>query len=383
MQKLMTVLRDVPKLDAGSSSICDLSILDTFGVVSGSSIGTPRPSVAPSYAPVPLPTNEPIVSPTPVPSNYHLTSRDNPGRPDSTTVTPVPHKRHAEFEPEIIVELARYNANTRIILYGDSVFYKVGISNILGDYNAVNLASPGFFIENLLHRMGDPGQSQLKDVPVVAIMIGGFNVGARDCPEAVANGLKAIVKLAKSKFSESTKIVLFSILPRNSKLLNTDIFEINHALSYFADQPDLDFYFVDVTNRFWDAKSGALVNNMFEADKFTLSTDGLALLKKLLDQIINQPVEKPAVLESPVSTISSNVSNVPPPALTPDNPVVTISTENQNTKGITIELAPAVPGATNDVKKEHAIATEGSELHGELHETPPVKLRHAEEPPQV
>ena len=408
MEKLTTALRDVPKLDAGSSSICEMSILDTFGVVSGSSIGTPRPSTPPSYAPSPLPTNEPIISPTPVPSKYHLTSRDNPGRPDSTPVTPVPHKRHAEFEPEILVELARYNTNTKIVLFGDSVFYKVGVSNVLGDYNAVNLASPGFFIENLLHRIESPDTSQLKDVPVVAIMIGGFNVGARDCPEAVANGLQAVVKLAKSKFSSATKIVLFSVLPRNSKVLNTAIFEINHALSYFADQPGLDFYFVDLTKRFWDAKAGALVANMFEADKFTLSADGLSLLKSTLDQIIKEPFEK-ATTSDPSSTAISDPSSMTtssdantsstsnnsttttstevtsdvPPALRPDDPVVTIRPEKQNVNGITIELAPAVPVVTNDENKGHAIATEGSELHGELHVTPPVTLRHSEEPLRV
>jgi hypothetical protein len=293
------------------------------------------------------------------------------------------------------------------VLFGDSIFYKVGISNALGDYNAVNLASPGFFIENLLHRMDNPQLSPLKDAPVVAIMIGGFNVGARDSPEAVANGLKAVAKLTKTKFSKSSKIVLFSILPRNSKVLNTDIFEINHALAYFADQPDLDFYFVDLTNRFWDVTKGSVTEKMFESDKFTLSTDGLALLKSTLDQIIKEPLVKapppaekspatdsgdPVTIDTSRNTTSraESESNVPP-ALPPDDPVVSIRPENPNPDGITIELSSAKPSLggegtelTSSVSSGgQAVATIGTELHEELHVTPPIILRHNVKPNEV
>jgi hypothetical protein len=87
------------------------------------------------------------------------------------------HKRNSEFEPEISSNLALYNDKTKLILLGDSILYKFGSSNLMPDLNPINLASASMHTENLLYRLNAINVMPMRKVPVVALMIGGFNIG--------------------------------------------------------------------------------------------------------------------------------------------------------------------------------------------------------------
>jgi hypothetical protein len=78
IEKLMPFLRDVPKLDKGVAAVCDMSILDTYAVLTPVvSVITTSPTLAPTVVPMTLPT--------PAPSGPKLSIRLNPSRPDGTT----------------------------------------------------------------------------------------------------------------------------------------------------------------------------------------------------------------------------------------------------------------------------------------------------------
>ena len=295
LEKILPLLKDVPKLDQGQLSSCDLSILDTYALILNSPSSSTNSMVAAgayikeTRAPTPQPSNEPTLQPAVVPTAKptlpYVTTRDNPGRPDGTTTTPLIHKRHAEFEPEILSELTRFNEKTKLVLFGDSILYKFGTFSPLQELNPLNLASPSFHTENVLYRLKNTDLKAIKNIPIVALMVGGFNVGSRDSPDAVVNGMIAVIKEIKTIFSPSTKVLLFSILPRNSKVLNSDIFEINKAISFYGNLPDLGFTYVDLTNRFWDAPKNSVVDKMFETDKFSPSQEGYKFIKEVLVSI--------------------------------------------------------------------------------------------------
>ena len=129
---------------------------------------------------------------------------------------------------------------------------------------------------------GDPQvpRSAIKKVPCVAIMIGGFNIGSRDSAQETFNGVQKVVQVVKEKFDTSTKIVLLSILPRNSKVLFKDIYEVNGALA--AQSNVAGYTFIDLTNSFWDSSGQKVVDSMFESDKFIPSLAGLNVIKSKL-----------------------------------------------------------------------------------------------------
>jgi len=52
-------------------------------------------------------------------------------------------------------------------------------------------------------------------------------VGKRDPPEAVAEGILAIVRIAREKWAAGTKLLVASILPRQSISLQKSIEEAN------------------------------------------------------------------------------------------------------------------------------------------------------------
>ena len=322
IEAILPLLGDVPKLDVSStnvatSSVCDLSILDTFAILPSRNTEQKTQLQAASDMNASPETNsamnpKTVLSvdpnqPTAPPSGgiLSLTDRSNPDRPDGTSVTPALHKRHAEFEPEILANLATYNDKTKVILFGDSVFYKFGNSNLMPEYNPINMASASFQTEHVLMRVSNANLLPMRKVPVVALMVGGFNVGSKDSPNAVFKGILAVVNELKIKFSRHTKILVLSILPRDSLKLNKDIREINNALIAASDMSDSGFTFVDLTNRFLDSQL-TLEKKMFEADKFTLSDEGLKLLKDILVSVIDEAVVEHAAVEAAVTTTTSS-----------------------------------------------------------------------------
>ena len=319
MELLLPLLVDVPKLTTSDSPICDMSILDTFAVSPSakkdtvdlaSDEATPEAlAAAKASGSVTSGGTTPVVTvtsnvpdvPTAQPTGgiIKLATRENPDRPDGTSVKPVLHKRHAEFEPEVLANLATYTEKTKLMLFGDSVFHKFGNVNLMPDYAPINLASPSFHTEHVIMRISNLNLLPMRKVPVVALMVGGFNIGSKDSPEEVFQGILGVIKELKITFSRHTKIVVFSILPRNSLKLNTDIRSVNSALVAASDMPNSGFNFVDLTNRFVDENTLAIEEKMFEPDKFTPSSEAMTLIKDVLVNVINEAIAEAAATPPP------------------------------------------------------------------------------------
>ena len=159
----------------------------------------------------------------------------------------------------------------------------------------------------------------MRKVPVVALMVGGFNIGSKDSPEEVFQGILGVIKELKITFSRHTKIVVFSILPRNSLKLNKDIRSVNSALVAASDMPNSGFNFVDLTNRFVDENTLAIEEKMFEPDKFTPGAEAMTLIKDVLVSVIEEAVAEAAA--TPPPTLA--------PTQAPSEQVTVPSTESQ------------------------------------------------------
>ena len=344
MELLLPMLGDVPKLATSESPICDMSILDTFAVsptakkdavdlasdeatpaalaaakadsssgVTGGVTGGVTAATAVTGVP-----GAPTAQPTG--GIIKLEQRVNPDRADGTSVKPVLHKRHAEFEPEILANLATYNSErTKLMLFGDSVFHKFGNLNLMPEFAPVNLASPSFHTEHVIMRITNLNLLPMRKVPVVALMVGGFNIGSKDSPEEVLQGILGVIKELKITFSRHTKIVVFSILPRNSLKLNTDIRSVNSALVAASDMTNSGFNFVDLTNRFVDENTMAIEEKMFEADKFSPSAEAMSLFKEVLVGVVEEAVAEAAATapptlaptQAPTEPLSAPVATAP------------------------------------------------------------------------
>lgn len=146
-------------------------------------------------------------------------------------------------------------SNVGMVFLGDSTIAHINQnetfwSGLESKYHALNLAIPGEHTENLLYRLQNTDLSDIKDAQVVAILIGTLNIGAKDSPESVKNGISAIVDQAKKIFQKNTTIAVISILPRFSTRLNIAINSTNTLLGQAYANKGNNVQYIDMTTEF-------------------------------------------------------------------------------------------------------------------------------------
>ena len=241
----------------------------------------------------------------------------NRNRPENITITPHAHRHQRKFEEDLAMELQKFNQDTKVVLIGDTIFSRLSKAGFLSDYNPVSLASQGYHTENMIFRLTYSNVLQLRNVPIVAIMIGTFNVGSQDLPDAVFLGIKSIIRETALRWSKKTKIVLFSVLPRASKVLNLDIVELNSLLKKDS-ETDKSYIYLDVFRDFFDEKSFAPVDSSFDSDRLVPSTEGMKILSDAIDPILKE-FGKTASASAPAAKSSSTEigASSPPALITP------------------------------------------------------------------
>ena len=215
-------------------------------------------------------------------------------------------------------------------------------------------------------------------------MIGGFNIGSKDSPSETSRGILSTVKVVKSKFNPSTKIILLSIMPRNSKLLFKDINEVNGALN--AESNNVGYTFVDLTSSFWDPMEMKVLDSMFENDKFIPSPAGLNAIKAKLEEVI--PASLPTSDANVGSESGDSGASAPsssrvesgadlggasskaalPIVQSPDAPVLSLDSDvPRRPRGIVMELA----NGSSDKKSNREVIEESLKAGAPPSEAPP------------
>jgi len=161
-------------------------------------------------------------------------------------------------------------------------------SSLESRYHALNLAIPGEHTENLLYRLQNTDLSDIKDAQLVAILIGTLNIGAKDSPESVKNGISAIVDQAKKIFQPNTTIAVISILPRFSTRLNIAINSTNVLLGQLCASRADNVQFIDMTSNFVESSNpSGLHEQFYMPDLLHPSTMGYTLIIERLAQFLN------------------------------------------------------------------------------------------------
>lgn len=184
-------------------------------------------------------------------------------------------------------------SNVGMVFLGDSTIAHINQnetfwSGLESKYHALNLAIPGEHTENLLYRLQNTDLSDIKDAQVVAILIGTLNIGAKDSPESVKNGISAIVDQSRKIFQPNTTIAVVSILPRFSTRLNIAINSTNALLGQMYANKGNHVQFIDMTSQFVEPSNpSGLHEQFYMPDLLHPSTLGYAQIIHRLSQFVN------------------------------------------------------------------------------------------------
>jgi lysophospholipase L1-like esterase len=146
---------------------------------------------------------------------------------------PVPHQSHDHYEKHIREALKDADSGmSKLVFIGDSIFSQLtrdsSVRDALFSYHPLNLASPGFRTEHMLYRFTTSLNIHKSfSAPVFVVLIGTFNIGVHHTAEETKEGVLAIVNVLRRSTSKSSRIVVCSILPRQSISLNKNIDETN------------------------------------------------------------------------------------------------------------------------------------------------------------
>jgi len=134
------------------------------------------------------------------------------------TTTPIVFKpeRHTAF----LADIKAMNGDINVVFVGDSItenWSKAGKGiwkKTFAPMKALNLGIASDTTQGVLYRMQN-GELDGYKAKVFVVMIGTNNAG-KDAPEAVANGIKAIIKEIQTRQPQA-KILLMGIFPRGEK----------------------------------------------------------------------------------------------------------------------------------------------------------------------
>lgn len=184
-------------------------------------------------------------------------------------------------------------SNVGMVFLGDSTIAHINQnetfwSGLESKYHSLNLAIPGEHTENLLYRLQNTDLADIKDAQVVAILIGTLNIGAKDSPEAVKNGITAIVDQAKKIFQSNTTIAVISILPRFSTRLNIAINSTNALLGQALAGRGNNVQFIEMTSQFVEPSNpSGLREKFYMPDLLHPSTLGYTQIIDRLSIFVN------------------------------------------------------------------------------------------------
>ena len=155
-----------------------------------------------------------------------------------STTEPKAHASHDSYEKHIHQSLKDIDSGAcKIVFIGDSVLSQMNRDNSirkrLASYHPINLASPGFRTEHMLFRLTTSTHvHRVFEAPLFIVMMGTFNIGIHDTPDATKEGIMTIVgNIVKFSNHNSSRVVVCSILPRHSVSLNKEIDQTNTLLA--------------------------------------------------------------------------------------------------------------------------------------------------------
>ena len=163
-----------------------------------------------------------------------ITGMTSDGRPirGGSTVRPSAHSSHEAYEKHIADQLMNLEAGqSKVVFVGDSCLSQITrdevVRNALLKYHPLNLASPGFRTEHMMYRLSTSKLHKVHSASLFVVMIGTFNVGISNEPEAIRDGIIAIAEKILSFASSTSRVVVCSILPRSSLVMNRAIEKTN------------------------------------------------------------------------------------------------------------------------------------------------------------
>jgi hypothetical protein len=123
---------------------------------------------------------------------------------------------------------------TRIVFLGDTTLAKLRqqpqAMDALKDYGTANIAIEGYQVEMMDEFILRTNLYNLAQASLVVIMIGAENIAKLEKSESVFEKMVAFVETVRQKFDAGTKIVILTILPRDSPGLNRAIEVVNSRL---------------------------------------------------------------------------------------------------------------------------------------------------------
>jgi hypothetical protein len=123
---------------------------------------------------------------------------------------------------------------TKIVFVGGTTLAKLrqqaSAMELLDDYGSANIAVEGFQIDTMDHFVRNLELHNLAHASVVIAMIGADNIAKLDKSDAVFESIVAFVETLRQKFDSGMKVVLLTILPRDSAGLNRVISTVNTRL---------------------------------------------------------------------------------------------------------------------------------------------------------
>ncbi|HEX7139917.1 MAG TPA: GDSL-type esterase/lipase family protein [Vicinamibacterales bacterium] len=206
-----------------------------------------------------------------------------------------------------LLEKARHG---RIDVYfeGDSIVRRWGAldypnlleywtANFFG-WNAANFGWGADRTENILWRLAN-GELDGVNPRVIVVLAGTNNVGTRPGDEQtiaeIANGVKAIVDICRTKAPDAV-IILMAIFPRNDNMaVMPTITRINERLAGFADGARVRF--LSINDRLANAE-GRLVDGVLnERDKLHPTVKGYQIWADALKPILRELLGPPAATD--------------------------------------------------------------------------------------
>lgn len=168
-------------------------------------------------------------------------------------------------------------------------------TNFFG-WNAGNFGWGADRIENILWRL-ENGELDGVNPKVIVILAGvndvGAGVGPPEKAAQIADGIRAVVELCKSK-AAGTTIVLTAMFPRNDNMAVVPVInDVNHRIAGFADGKSIRF--VNINGKVAD-ENGTFLEGMVNRDKLhpTIKTYQVwaDALKPIFSEILGPPAAK-------------------------------------------------------------------------------------------
>ncbi len=166
-----------------------------------------------------------------------ITGMTSDGKPirGGSTVRPSAHASHESYEKHVADQLMNLEAGeSKVVFVGDSCLSQITrdetVRNALIKYHPLNLASPGFRTEHMMYRLSTSKLHKVHSASLFVVMIGTFNVGISNTPEAIRDGIIAVVQKILGFASANSRVVVCSILPRASLSMNRAIEKTNELV---------------------------------------------------------------------------------------------------------------------------------------------------------